>query len=113
MWPQLEDLAWLHKESLIPEEANPMLISVVESDRNGFIERWSLQGLRHGYTGGHTGIDVSEDVQEANSKYGEFVYDDGFMGPLPGGAKHPTDYLVAPEGHVLSVQRNYMGLFPY
>ncbi len=113
MWPELEDLAWLHRQGLVPGGANPMLISIVESNRNNFLDRWKLRGLRHGFTGGHVGIDVSEYVQETNSKFGALVYDNGFMGTLPGGAKHPTDYLIDATGQVLSVQRNYMGRFSF
>jgi hypothetical protein len=111
MWPEIEDLAWLHRANQMPEERLPLFVSAENPFKSGFVEQWGYGDLNFGYFG-EPFSSVPDKVNEANQDFGDHLYDDGFaLDDLRGGAEHPTDYVVDDTGVVLSVERLYRGIW--
>ncbi len=110
MWPELEDAAYLARSGRLDGGAMPVLIGnapVFLEHTTSFGDRLQLHGVVRGRDN-----DPPPDVTAVNEPL-EPLYDYGFwIEQLPGGAHHPTDYVVAADGTVVAVERSYRGAYP-
>jgi hypothetical protein len=61
-------------------------------------------------TTGFYGVTAPPEVQAADAHFGAELYESSFMlTQIPGGANHPTDYVIDEAGVVESVERVYYG----
>lgn len=112
VWPQVEDLSYLASVQRLPLDATPVLIAKDDPARLGFTRRFAIENLLSGYYGAQFDA-VPAEVRSSVAPYGEDLYYSTFqIRELRGGAAHPTDYVVAPNGRVLRVERIYRGAYP-
>lgn len=115
MWDELADLTWHARQGLAPADgADTILVThdhpeVLDSN----IHRLQLQSLAVATSGGDYHHLVLEPGDEEPLNVGTFFYSDVFdVTLIPGGAQHPTDYVVTEGGTVQRVDRVYRGQHP-
>ena len=111
MWPQLLDLSWALGQSLVPGQVLPLALSRgTASDSLVLGQRWRVENVIAGvYNQNYGGVIAPEGM----ISHGSDLYTKAFfIGDIPGGAEHPTDYLVGTDGRVFGVDKVYRGLWP-
>lgn len=104
IWPQLEDLAWAVRAGHDLGRGEPVFLTDFDL-RQHFVGQWGLDGVRVGVWGQH----APAEVQEANALDGADLYMTRFfIQNMPGDAM-PTDYVVADDGMIRSIERMYRG----
>jgi hypothetical protein len=111
MWPQLLDLNWLLDHDLVPGGVQPLALSrgaVAKSVLRG--TRWRLSNILAGVYHENLGGVLAPG---GPIFYGSDLYTKAFfIGDIPGGAEHPTDYLLGEDSRVFAVDKLYRGLWP-
>lgn len=111
VWPQVEDLNYLATVNRLPLDAMPVLLAQENPARFGFTRRFALGNLIAAYYGGRFDP-VPDAVRASLAPYGEDLYYSTFqIRDLRGGAAHPNDYVVAPDGRVTRIERLYRGAY--
>lgn len=112
MWPELLDLAWLQASGRDPEPVAHVLLNDTGQTSGAqavFAAVWGLDALFHVSSGGEHGH-LLEAVGWVY--HGPELYQVGLRAPwIPGGASHPTDYVVV-DGIIRGIERVYRGRWP-
>lgn len=110
MWPQLRDLDWLASKGLAPDGAQVVAMAARGQNLARFVAQWRLDHLTHATDDIPSGILL---LDSGDIVYGPTLYSDVlFLGEWPGGAHHPSDYIVDEGGVVRGIERLYRGAWP-
>ncbi|MEZ4266779.1 MAG: hypothetical protein R3F39_10405 [Myxococcota bacterium] len=110
MWPQLRDLEWLAAKGTPPDGAQVIALAARGKNLPQFIAQWRLDHLTHASHDAPSGILL---LDSGDIAYGPTLYSDVlFLGQWPGGAHHPSDYVVDEAGIVRGIERLYRGAWP-
>jgi hypothetical protein len=110
MWPQLRDLDWLASQGLSPDGAQVVALAARGKNLPQFVAQWRLNHITHATHDAPSGILL---LDSGDITYGPTLYSDVlFLGQWPGGAHHPSDYVVDEGGVVRGIERLYRGAWP-
>ena len=108
MWPQLRDLDWLVGAGREPDGATVVAVEHVQG--GAFPGTWALPNLVSTTSRGAWGwLDAGNGEQLFA---GQALYGAVHVGAVPGGADHPSDYVVDQDGRVAALERLYRGRWP-
>lgn len=107
MWDEVLDLAWQAEH----DPAATPTVSIADDApewATAFQESWGLEALPLFTLGGSHASWAG-----AAERVGPALYEEGFqLLDIPGGASHPTDYVLDASGVVTHIERNYRGPYP-
>lgn len=113
MWGEVLDVDWLAAQGRPPEGLTPTLVTHNGRDQ---LAEFARQ-LRLGGADTFSSAGPDSAMRTLAAPEGEYIGDDIYnarfwLGAIPGGANHPTDYLVGADGIVERVDRVYRGAWP-